>query len=82
MHSNDAVEHAKKTVLQQLSNPLLGRTFGHLLYGCGFKTGRHTDDWVPETRVLDRALQALKRDGLIWYDRTGWRLTRPVARSA
>jgi hypothetical protein len=83
MHSKEAVEAVKQTVLRHLGNQYAGHTFGHMMHACGLREGRHTDDWVSESRVLDRALQALKREGTIWYDKKlGWRLSSHVLRSA
>lgn len=83
MHSKDAIEAAKQTVLRHLGAPHTGRTFGHMMHACGLQAGRHTEDWLPESRVLDRALQALKRDGLIYHDKKhGWQLASHLARRA
>jgi hypothetical protein len=60
------------TVLVELKKPEVGKTFDHLLAACGLQKGRYIPDGhtgLPESRLLDRALQGLRRHGDITFDK-------------
>lgn len=60
-------------VLDYLKGPVMkGRTAGHLMQVCGLRDGARTPDGLPESRVLDRALQKLRRNGKIKYVGREW----------
>lgn len=81
-----AVADAQAKILAYLANPVQGQTFGHLMAVLGFD---YTDpyslskarriDGVAESRVLDRALQKLRKAGKVTFDhKVGWSLHSPL----
>lgn len=73
-----AVEGTKTRVLDYLKNPVQGQTFGHLMIVLGFSPARsdYRIDGVTQSRILDRALQSLRKSGAIRYDGRRWSLVR------
>lgn len=74
MNTEQAIAHARRTVLEHLAKEGAGRTFGHLLVACGFAARGKTSDGHSEARVLDRALQRLRKDRIIKFARREWTL--------
>jgi hypothetical protein len=75
---NAAVETAKTRILEYLKNPTEGQTFGHLQNVCDLRAGRTVEGngaGLPETRVLDRALQGLRKAGKVEFRNRQWFLT-------
>jgi len=71
-----AVSAAKSAIIDYLRNPTQGCTFGHLMAVLGFSAGRRVDG-VAQSRILDRALQALRREGHLRFEHNvGWVLIR------
>jgi hypothetical protein len=70
-----AVETTKTKILEYLKNPTQGRTSGHFVVVCGFTTRFvDGDHGLPVERVVDRALQSLRKGGLIKFDKGQWYL--------
>ncbi len=84
----DAIEAAQMKVLEHVATAGTGRTFGHLMVACGLETkGRvwQGGSGLSHERVLDRALQGLRKKGLIAFKDGEWRIgwaTRMVAEAA
>lgn len=83
-----AIVETKDKVLNYLKDPAQGRTFGHLMLYLGFKPSpgflappeqrRATEvHGLPQSRVLDRALQSLRREGKIRHAKREWFLDTP-----
>jgi hypothetical protein len=78
------VAESQDKILEYLKNPTQGQTFGHLLVVLGFDycpqypertgTGKtHRIEGLAETRILDRALQGLRKAGKVRFERNvGW----------
>jgi hypothetical protein len=85
-----AVTDAQAKIAEYLKNPVQGQTFGHLMVVLGFgfcvrhpeRTGTgktHRIDGVAESRILDQALQKLRKAGRVTFDRrVGWALVDPA----
>lgn len=75
-----AIDAAKLGVLAHLASRsarIIGRSKGHLMRAlCLTDAGRV--DGLPHSRVLDRALQELRRAGKIRYDHRQWWLVEPI----
>lgn len=74
MISKEAVDAAKPKILAHLATDG-GKTFGHLMVACGLREGVTAAGGLPETRVLDRALQALRKAKQIRFVKGAWELT-------
>jgi hypothetical protein len=75
------VEDTKSRVLDYLKNPTQGQTFGHLMLFLGFGRAERGNreknrvDGVAHSRILDRALQSLRKAGKIQFADRQWKLT-------
>lgn len=73
----EAIELAKGNILIHLTRPNVGRTSGHLMVACGLQKGAYISNgtsFLPESRVLDRALQELRKEGKIRFVNRQWEL--------
>lgn len=75
----EAIDNAKASVLAHLARTdvPIGRTAGHLMAVCGFTKGDKF--WAggagfPHSRLLDRALQELRKEGKIRFERPEWKI--------
>lgn len=74
---DEAIELAKGNILIHLALSNAGRTSGHLMVACGLQKGQNVWDGgtgLPHSRVLDRALQGLRKDGKIRFVNRQWEL--------
>ena len=69
-----AIEITKDRVLKYLKEPTGGRMFVDLLPVSGLRRGCFIEG-TSEYRVLDRALQQLRKTGKIEFDAQGWKLS-------
>ena len=73
----EAIELAKGNILIHLALSNAGRTSGHLMVACGLQKGHHLwdeDSGLPHSRILDRALQGLRKAGKIRFANRQWEL--------
>jgi hypothetical protein len=73
----EAVEVTQGKVLEYLKNPTKGAMFVDILPMCGLRRGEFVEG-VSEYRILDRALQELRKAGKIEFDVKGWTLKKKV----
>lgn len=73
--SQERVDALKGQIVEYLKNPVRGQTFGHLMAEFGLQKGRYLDSGLPESRALDRALQALRKAGKVRFERREWHLS-------
>lgn len=76
IHS-DAIDAAQMKILEHVATAGTGRTFGHFMVACGLETkGRvwQGGAGLSHERVLDRALQGLRKRGLIAFKDGEWRI--------
>lgn len=76
----EAIEKAKTRILEYLKEPTRGQTKGHLMRECNLEAGQFVwanGSGLPHSRVLDRALQQLRKVGLIQFQDGGWSLYQP-----
>ena len=70
-----AVEDAATKILPYLESPVQGHTLGHLVVVVfGFEKGRV--DGLPYSRIIDRALQKLRKQNKIRFVNRQWELVR------
>lgn len=72
----EAIDNAKANILIHLLRPESGKTKGHLFAACGLVKGDKL--WIggcghPHSRILDSALQELRKAGKISFERPEWR---------
>ena len=68
----EAVEQTRALALAALATGPL--RFADLFVRCGLVEGERTTDGVSSFRVLDAALQALRRSGAIEFTAAGWQV--------
>lgn len=76
MTHRESIDAAKHAVLTHLARPDAGRTMGHLMVVCGLDYNVFVWDdrgkCLAGSRVLDRALQELRRSGKIVFRNRQW----------
>ena len=66
-------DELKAKILEYLKNPVRGATLAHLM--AEFNLGTTTSpSYVAASRPLDRALQALRKEGRIRFTNRQWQL--------
>jgi hypothetical protein len=75
MTASEVVVETQERILNYLKNPTQGQKFGHLMAVFEFKFNERVDG-VSMSRILDRALQKLRKAGKVTFTpRRGWVLT-------
>lgn len=72
--TQEAIEALKPRLLAYLNDPCRGSTAGHLLAEMGLQKGKYLPNGLPESRLLDRTLQALRKSGDVQFEDRQWGL--------
>lgn len=70
------IDGLKTKIVEYLKNPVHGTRRSNLMDEFGLEMGRHLPSGLPQSRALDRALQELRRDGVIEYESKQWGFSR------